>query len=284
MSRRTSARGRFAGGLCGGLLACLAAQALWLATLGPAGRAESNYFSSLLRLQAAARGQNRLCVVGSSITGRLPGREVGREGVANLGIDGGSMADGLKLLNAGVMRPAPLVIVETNTLQAALEQGPSRLTATAGGLWFRAGVHVPAIGAAARPSALLYERLLRRPAAVEGEPFMLESAPKVLEPLGPRLEAAQQERLDDIIRHCVALREQGVKLCLVEYPAGPVRPEFAAIQGPAIATISGRAGVPFVDLSEALPRGELHFTDRVHLAPDSAARILTTLEHLAAAR
>lgn len=242
---------------------------------GRSSKSESNYFSSLSRFQAAASHHPEFVLVGSSITGRLPGAEVGREGVANLGSDGGSAFDGMSLLANGIVERPRWLVVETNTLFGGLGQRQSLIVRGAGGHWFGIGARLPLLGASARPSGMLYSRLLRRSVVLDGEPFevTLSTVPHCDHVFSP----AENERLDAYARILEDLRRRGVGIVLVRYPSGFVDPAENARLEAAVSNLSTRVPFHFLDLSGQVPRDQLEFTDSVHLAPASAARIMDTI-------
>lgn len=90
------------------LALCFAAQSLALhLSGGRTAKSESNFFSSIGRIQAGAQGKPEVMVLGSSITGRLPDRTQGFHGWANMGCDGGSAVDALRAMDAGILPTAP---------------------------------------------------------------------------------------------------------------------------------------------------------------------------------
>ncbi len=143
------------------LATCFGVQLLALrASGGRTTKSESNYFSSIGRIQAGTRGTPEVMIVGSSITGRLPDRAQGVSGVANMGCDGGSAVDALRAMDAGILPTAKWIVIEANTLQVALDEQPTEIGRAMQRPWFRAGMAVPALGAYARPAAFFYSKLL----------------------------------------------------------------------------------------------------------------------------
>lgn len=269
------------------LAAAFAVQALVVYGLGwTAVKDASNYWSSFNRLQAAMRPGAEMVVVGSSITGRLPGREAGNEAVANLGIDGASMRDGLAMLAEGIVPAAPLVAVEMNTLQAAVEQPLSALGKTAGGLWTAIGNAVPLLGAGARPTGVLYSAVMRRMRSdagrrIDGESWIIPS-PCVKHGDGKNKVMGEDRRIaDELVRHIRALQDRGSSILLVSYPPGNVRPIFTERQEALVTFLSAATGAPYLDLVQALDGKPLEFTDGVHLGRDSAWEVLAATRRAA---
>ncbi|BCU76920.1 hypothetical protein [Luteolibacter sp. LG18] len=266
-------------GVVAGLVLCFALQGLVAFGLGwKATKTESNYFSSLIRFQAAASGPAELTVVGSSITGRLPGREMGNPDVANLGTDGGSSADGLRLLCDGRMRTGKWVILETNTFLRVVLDPPSTMLDSVGGAAFRAGAGVPALGYSARPTGMLYGKLLNRKAGggeVQVFPLAADAAPVAEAPVAGQ-EATRYAGLVDMIGQ---LQAKGCRVLLVEYPSEPMAPEVRAMTDRGVAYVTARTRVPFLDLARQIPRDRLTFTDTVHLSPGSARDVLESLRN-----
>ena len=262
-----------------GLVVCFGAQTLVLRlTGGRTTKSESNFFSSVARLQSGIRGTPRVMLLGSSITGRLPDRNRGFEGVGNLGCDGGSAAEILRAMDKGIIPRAPELIVEGNTLYRAVGAGETELAAALGKQWFRRGVAIPNLGAAARPSSVAYTLLMERKmgSASAGSapviptrtrPVLVAGAPAQVSPAGNVL-------LDELTGILARLTAAGTKIIIVMLPPGAqagtpnrVLPE----------ELARRSGLPFWDLAAAIPPDSVRFTDGVHMDPPSAAATLRTL-------
>ena len=262
-----------------GLAVCFGAQTLVLRlTGGRTTKSESNFFSSVARLQSGIRGTPRVMLLGSSITGRLPDRNRGFEGVGNLGCDGGSAAEILRAMDKGIIPRAPELIVEGNTLYRAVGAGETELAAALGKQWFRRGVAIPNLGAAARPSSVAYTLLMERKmgSASAGSapviptrtrPVLVAGAPAQVSPAGNVL-------LDELTGILARLTAAGTKIIIVMLPPGAqagtpnrVLPE----------ELARRSGLPFWDLAAAIPPDSVRFTDGVHMDPPSAAATLRTL-------
>ena len=272
---------RFGIGVLASLLGCFGLQAIAFFGLRlGTGKTESNYFSTLSRFQGACAPGAEIAVSGSSITGRLPGREAGNQAVANLGSDGGSPYDGLKLIDEGVVSPPRWLVLETNTLFNGVGYAEMPAVKGARGLWFTIGGRVPLVGAAARPSGMLYARLLSRSWNGRGEPFPLQQSPRIMGPTDPtafEFSPVEKERLHGLSQMLSKIRKSGGRILLVNYPAGAMKAREIERMNAAIAIISNEAQAPYLDLSSAIPRESLVFTDSVHLGPASASRILDTI-------
>lgn len=81
-------------------------------------KSHSSYYSSQGRVASIQNSKKiaNLYFIGSSITGRIPGMETGIHKWANLGVDGSSSYEGLKIIQTGIVPPPKYIIVETDTL------------------------------------------------------------------------------------------------------------------------------------------------------------------------
>jgi hypothetical protein len=262
------------------LAACFGIQALALQAVGGrTTKSESNYFSSLGRIQAGALGSPEVMLLGSSITGRLPDRANGFDGFANMGCDGGSALDALRAMDRGILPSAPWIVIEANTLHLALEGRPSEVAAAMERPWFRAGLNFSGVSAYSRPSAFLYSRLLSGKiggfGTEGGPPDLGVSSVPALVTAAP--EAPLTEAEEKLVRELVAifanLRSRGTRAVIVWLPPSrryPGVPEW-------LLELAVRAEVPFWDLGqEALPEA-VSLTDGVHMSAPSAARTVITL-------
>jgi hypothetical protein len=247
-------------------------------TGGRTTKSESNYFSSVARLQSGIRGTPRVMLLGSSITGRLPDRNRGFEGVGNLGCDGGSAAEILRAMDKGSIPRAPQIIVEGNTLYRAVGAGKTELAAAIDKPWFRRGVDVPNLSAAGRPSAVTYTLLMERKmgsadaASATALPTITRPAPVLGEK--PEVSDAENALLEELTGILGRLTAVGTKVTIVMLPPGAqagtpnrVLPE----------ELARRSGLPFWDLAAAIPPDSVRFTDGVHMDPPGAAATLRTL-------
>jgi hypothetical protein len=135
------------------LAACFGAQTLALRMVG--GRtvkSESNYFSSIARLQTGNREKARVLMLGSSMTARLSDRTKPIPGIVNLGCDGGSAVITLRAIDRGDLKAAPLIIVEANMLAFELEHRGKEIAESIGSDWFKLGTKFPNLSATARPT------------------------------------------------------------------------------------------------------------------------------------
>lgn len=269
---------RYLSGLILSVTLCFCVQGLALKQVGGRpGKSESNFFSSLGRIQAGIRMEPRVMLLGSSITGRLPDESGGFDGVANLGCDGGSAADVLRAIDRGTLPGAPLLIVEGNTLYRAVGASASEVGEAIDGLWFSVGRRIPVLSAAARPSAFAYSALLERRL---GQPSTTRNAvlpvkgtpgvPVVYAPLGREAEALVAELSEVISR----LQNRGMRVEVVVLPPGAA-PGSPNLQVPQV--LAGRSGVRFWDLNKGLPEGAVKLTDGVHMDRASATATLRTL-------
>lgn len=264
----------------GTLAICFAVQSAALHAIGGrTAKSESNFFSSVGRIQAGAADGVSLMVLGSSITGRLPDRAQGVEGAANMGCDGGNAVDALRAMDAGILPVASRIVIEANTLHLALEKKPSEIGSAMKRPWFKAGLHVPNLAAYARPSAFLYSKLLER--RIGG--FELKSGEDLGESGKPQPVAAEQAaRLTEEEESLVAeihgildrLSKRGSRAMIVWLP--PTRPS-TSLPPPWILELARRSGIPYWDLSQQIQTGTVTLTDGVHMAAPSAARTMASL-------
>jgi hypothetical protein len=271
---------KFLAGMTLALSLCFAAQAcLYYLLNGGTGKGESNYFSTLSRFQAAAAPAAKIAFAGSSITGRIPGREAGNDKVANLGSDGGPALDGIRTLVNGSIAAPRCLVIETNTLYGGVGSGETSISGCAKRPWFYVGARIPLLGASARPTAMLYSKLLRRPKVLIGEPFLVMSddiatmAGKTVEDFSK----VEKKRFHDYVDGIKQLQNRGVKIVLVKYPAGEMSEHEKILMEVTLSEFKKRFPVAFLDLEKQISRDSLHFTDSVHLGPESAARILSTI-------
>jgi hypothetical protein len=243
------------------------------------GKSESNYFSTMSRFQAGASPAAEIALAGSSITGRLPGRESGNQGIANLGSDGGPALDGIRLIVMNQINAPKWLVIEANTLYGGVGYGETLIVKGAQGPWFDVGVRLPLLGAASRPSGMLYAKMLGRSKVLSGEAF--ECKLTTLAPEDGNLirdfTDGEKERLEEYVSALLELQRRGVKFLVVTYPAGAMREREKFLMQKTIAEFARRIPISCLNLEEQLSREELQFTDSVHLGPQSAARVLQTI-------
>ncbi len=255
----------------------------WLCLRAAGGRtvkSESNFFSSIGRIQAGARGEPQAMVLGSSITGRLPDRAQGFEGWANMGCDGGTAVDALRAMDEGVLPRAPLLVVEANTLHLALRQGEGEIARAMRGVWFDVGVRIPLLAAYARPAAFLYSPLLARKTGAIDEPAALgglgvSGAPPAV-PGAQEVEWTPESRalVDELTSILRRLQSRGSEVVVVWMPPGR---RSGSPPPPWIVEFCHRAGVRHWDLGQEVPAGTVRLTDGIHMDASSAARTMNTL-------
>lgn len=269
-------------GITATLIICFCVQAyVFFAHDGGSGKSESNYFSTLSRFQAAATPPAYIALAGSSITGRLPGRETGNQSIANLGSDGGSALDGMRLIAMDEIDTPQWLVIEANTLYVGAGYGDALIIKGAQGPWFDVGASLPLLGASARPSGMLYAQLLRRPKILNGKAFTV--TPNQIDPIESDpfkdFTVDEKKRFDDYVATIEQLQQRGVKFLITTYPAGGKTEREISLMRTSIAELAKRFPTTYLDLKRQIPRESLVFTDSVHLAPQSAARILSTISN-----
>lgn len=265
------------------LAACFGVQALALQMSG--GRtlkSESNFFSSVGRIQAGAHAQQDIMVLGSSITGRLPDVAQGFSGISNMGCDGGNGIDSLRAIDKGILPSAPWIFVEANTLQLSLNPKPTEISRTMEGRWFQYGIEHPSISAYARPAAFFYSKLLSKKIgtyastdADRGFGFTALPSPAVA-PQNPDLTATQQALIAEVSEIISRLRNKSSEVIFVWLP--PARGDDHQLNW--ILTMAAASKSYWWDLGQSVPKKEIKLTDGVHMDATSATR--TTGELLSA--
>ena len=262
------------------LVACFAAQTLALhLSGGRTAKSESNFFSSIGRIQAGAQGKPEVMVLGSSITGRLPDRAQGFAGFANMGCDGGSAVDALRAMDAGILPTAPLLVIEANTLHMALDDRPTEIGQAMRRPWFQVGLSIPNLAAYARPAAFFYSKLLARKIggfgnADDADDLGVSSLPETITaPPNATLSARETELIDELSGIIGRFKAKGSDAMIVWLP--PARTGWAA--PPWILELARRSEIPYWDLGQQAAPGTVALTDGVHMAAPSAARTVRSL-------
>jgi hypothetical protein len=263
------------------LALCFTAQSFALRAVGGrTTKSESNYFSSIGRIQAGTRGRPEAMLLGSSITGRLPDRAQGFDGWANMGCDGGSAVDALRAMDERVLPNAPLLVIEANTLHLALDTKPTEISQAMRGPWFRVGMKIPLLSAYARPAAFFYSKLLARRIGGfdrgEGPVDLgVNSRPETPGPVdSSHLTDRQNELIAEVTAILERLRQRNISAVIVWLP--PARTD--ASPPPAwILDLSHRNGIPYWDLGQVAAHGTVTLTDGVHMTAPSAARTMVSL-------
>lgn len=260
------------------LAACFGMQTLVIKrTGGRTTKSESNYFSSIARLQSGIRGEPQVMFLGSSITGRLPDRSRGFDGVANLGCDGGSAMETLRAMDAGTIPRAPYLIIEGNTLYRAVGAKETDVAKAMHKAWFRRGVAVPNLSAAGRPSSMAYTLLMERKMGAGGSPDVAALDVTTQPTLSPRQQEtskAEDTLLDEAAGILRKLEKAGSKITIVMLPPGA---EASSPNRRLPEELARRAGLPFWDLANAIAPGMVKFTDGVHMDPASATAAVRTI-------
>jgi hypothetical protein len=246
---------------------------------GRTAKSESNFFSSIGRIQAGAQGKPEVMVLGSSITGRLPDRAQGFDGWANMGCDGGSAVDALRAMDEGNLPTAPLLVIEANTLQLPLEFPVTEIGQAMRKQWFEVGMKWPALSAYARPSAFFYSKLLERRIGgfnlKSGEDLGVTSKPMIVDKQpATGLTSAQQVLIKEVRGILERLKAKGSEAVIVWLP--PARGDNSP-PAPWIMAMARQCGIPYWDLGQQAMPGTVTLTDGVHMAAPSAARTMQSM-------
>lgn len=260
---------------------CFAAQHLALrASGGRFTKSESNFFSSVGRIQAGTVGKPEVMLLGSSITGRLPDRAQGFAGFANMGCDGGSAMDALRAMDKEILPVAPILVIEVNTLSRALDSVPSEVGQAMERPWFEMGMKVPAVSAYARPSAFFYSLLLARKVGDYGDPesgvsLEVHSLPVALAiQESPRITPREAELKEEIVALLHRLSARGSKIVFAWLP--PKRGDGSHIPDWVHAAIA-ESGSLWWDLGHEADPALISLTDATHMSAPSAARTVISL-------
>ena len=267
-------------GLFGMFAVCIGAQTLALrASGGKTVKSESNYFSSIARLQTESQGKPRIMMLGSSLTGRLGDRAQHFEGVANLGCDGGSAVVTLRAMDKGILPTAPLLIVEANSLAFELEGRGREIGEAINSHWFDVGIKTPNPGATARPAAFGYSWLMARSSGSspnqDREFLPVSSRPGIIDPSNaPKLDLKETVLVDEVAAILGRLKKSGSEILIVMIPPGA---EADSAQMKIPRAVAAKSGLPWWDLTESLPAGSVSYSDGLHLDATSAQKVMLTL-------
>ena len=258
---------------------CFAAQHLALRACG--GRftkSESNFFSSVGRIQAGTVGEPEVMLLGSSITGRLPDRAQGFTGFANMGCDGGSAVDVLRAIDHGILPLAPILVIEANTLSRGLDVHASEVGLAMSRPWFKVGTEFPLLSAYARPSAFAYSRLLSRKIGsfdiANGEDLKVASFPASLEDPSKPIQGAERVLINELVPVISRMQQKGTRVLFVWLPPGrgDGNPPSAWIRA-----LVYESDSEWWDIGNDCDRSLVTLTDGTHMSAPSAARTVVTL-------
>ncbi len=265
------------------LAACFGIQSFALRAVGGrTTKSESNFFSSIARVQTgAAKPIAEVYLLGSSLTGRFPSRSEEFPDVANLGCDGENAAVVMRAIDNGILPLPAMLVIEGNTLYRELSPNASVVAGVMKSPWFRIGRAVPNLGASARPSAFAYsillERKIGRADIGEKKPLIADAIPTVASgpdttPL-PANAAVLINELSELVKR---LQSKGTKILIVQLPPGA---EADTIDTRIPYALSYQTRIPILDLSKNLPPNSVTYTDGIHMAPASAAAALRSILH-----
>ena len=260
------------------LAICIGGQSLALRKSGgKTVKSESNYFSSIARIQTESQCKPRVMMLGSSMTGRLGDRAQHFDGVANLGCDGGGSVITLRAMDRGILPTAPLLIVEANSLAFELEGRGKEIGMALESHWFQTGIRHPNLGATARPTAFAYSWLMARSSGSitnnHQEFLPIRTKPSKLTMVS-KLSPEEEKLADELTGIFGRLREKGCEILLVMLPPG------APADSPQMRiplAVAAKSGVRWWNLTEGLPPDSLGFSDGLHLDAESAQKVMLTL-------
>lgn len=260
---------------------CFVLQAVALHRVGGrTTKSESNYFSSIGRIQAGAIGEPEVMLLGSSITGRLPDRTNGYEGFANMGCDGGNAVSILHAIDKGLLPSAPVLIVEANTLNQALDGLESEIGIAITRTWFKVGVSLPCFSAYARPSAFVYSKLLKRKigqfgSAGDKADLNISTNPVVLEKQAKATHEEERDLINDLLPVIQRLRERGIRIVFIWLP--PERQTGYPVP-PWIKSLVFQSGSEWWDLGADAEPNLVTLTDGIHMSAESAALTIRSIK------
>jgi len=266
------------------LAGCFGAQTFALKLVGGKTRkSESNYFSSIARLQTEAHDSPRVLFLGSSLTGRLPDRP----DAGNLGCDGGSAVITLRAIDEGLLPSAEVIFVEANTLSYELEGLGKETAAAIRSEWFRAGMELPNLGATARPTAFVYSWLESKRNKVmddgHGGPSAFPASAGFSTLTGEvALEDPREQKLVDEISGILSrLKYHGADVRLVLLPAGGLETELDLRIARAVAM---KSRLPWWDMNAGVPAESFGYTDGRHMDAATAGKVVDALTAAAPSR
>lgn len=276
--------GRFSywGGMVFCLILCFLLQAV-AGHLAQSGKGESNYFSSMARLERAVEPAQAM-ILGSSLTGRLPDRALGIAGWCNVGIDGGSAVDGLMALDEGLLPLPRLIVIEANSLSVSLSKRQSDLLEAIRSPWFRWKSRIPSLSAGSRPSSMCYAVLMglkQQNAQMKLPAYQVSTVPQLLsseassEPNVKSVSPEQRILMTEMSKLISRLKQRGCHLCIVWLP--PARSKEQAAAG-WIEQFAMDNQIPWWDLGRSVPAEQVFLTDGIHMRVDSAWRTMKTME------
>lgn len=247
---------------------------------GRTDKSESNFFSSIGRIQAGARGSCDLMVLGSSITGRLPDRAQGYEGTANMGCDGGDAVDVLRAMEQGILPHAPYLIIEANTLNKSLDGKTSEIGAAMRKPWFKVGLKIPVLAAYSRPSAFFYSILLAHRIGSFDQTDTNSDLGVISRPEIPSqskdetVTASENQLIQEVSGILGRLRARGSNSTIVWLPPARKNEPKPPLW---ILKLARQSAVPYWDLGQEVSPGIVVLTDGVHMDSSSAAKTMGSL-------
>lgn len=236
----------------------------------------SNFFSSRARAQAAVYSDAKIILLGSSLSGRIPGCESGNMTIANFGVDGQTFAAGLRWLNLRRNKQDDVVILETNMIHGLKNTVFGEIS-----LWEKLGTKIPELRASSRPSAMLYSALKNGFQAKRGN-WDVDHEVDVRNYLVYN-ESNFQPKEEDLLllSELTKIQHAGGKVVFVEYPSGDRSIDSFSSRKSRITWLASKLNSSFYNFSHLVEEGVVQLSDGVHLDADSAKVFSSIIQQIA---
>jgi hypothetical protein len=229
-------------------------------------KGESNFFSSRARAQEAFCSTANIALLGSSISGRIPGHVNGAGELANYSADGYTFAQGLKWLEMPRNRHYHTVIIESNTIDGA-EFGDSLKLAS----WEILGARVKPLSASARPSSIIYSALISSSdTSVGGKNFHFINYQVEFGSSFHQRNWVALEYHHNVLGKLSEIKKTGANIAFVEYPAGQRSLQTYSQRLPFIEWLCNNLNAKFYDCSSLEKEQHINLTDGVHMDQNGA--------------
>lgn len=240
-------------------------------------KSESNYFSSIARIQTGVRTKPDVYLLGSSRIARLPTGATEGKIIGNLGCDGGSAVISLRAIDQGALPSAPIIVIEGNTLLHDLEGRGKEVGEALRSPWFQLEKVFPSIGATSRPSAIVYSRLWASRIGTPNSSHRL-GPPLPVALLHPTREIPLPDDSKILVKELegilTRLSNEGTRILIVMLP--PASPSGSP-NWTIPMELARVSDLPVLDLTQNLLPGDVTYTDGIHMAPESATAALDAI-------